>query len=460
VLVPGEAPPPRALRGLAARLRARLGHAVEAWPADPTATPPTAIGRRVARGTARLVVLPVAVSPAGRLDRHVDAMLAGLAARWPRLCIHRGLAPGQDDVARLLGDRAREAAAALGLGGRDLGAVVVVIVDAGGASPARNAELAGLCRLVYEAHRFAEVAYAFLELTTPGVAEVVERWARLGARALVVVPRTLFASAAHRRIVREARAAAARTGIAIALGRPLGSHPLLVGALARRHVEALRAGSLTTGHVTTAPYVRPHLLQVLRHAHGASPLGALDDRVSAILPPRYREPGAAVSPAPMGAAPLVFGPDGEIAWDQLWQGFCELALAGGPPHRGTLLEAPPRDETLADPERYREVRRELARGIRLVTGLEVRLDTTPGWIGVVCASEAMAIWLMRAIVVENVMARREGPLLLLPAGPRFTLAGEIKNVVTALAKSHHYWIEHLDAQEGGAPEAVPPDAAR
>jgi sirohydrochlorin cobaltochelatase len=54
----------------------------------------------------------------------------------------------------------------------------------------------------------------------------------------------------------------------------------------------------------------------------------------------------------------------------------------------------------------------------------------------------MAIWLMRAIVVENVLARREGAVLYLPAGPGFTLSGEIKNVVTAVAKTYHYWLEH------------------
>ena len=54
----------------------------------------------------------------------------------------------------------------------------------------------------------------------------------------------------------------------------------------------------------------------------------------------------------------------------------------------------------------------------------------------------MAIWLVRAIIVENVMARREGRVLYLPAGPRFTLDGEIKSIVTAVAKTHHYWIEH------------------
>src|SRR5262249_42312592 len=72
----------------------------------------------------------------------------------------------------------------------------------------------------------------------------------------------------------------------------------------------------------------------------------------------------------------------------------------------------------------------------------VETDGRPGWVGLVYPCEAMAIWLMRAVVVENVLARREGALLYLPAGPNFTLAGEIKNVVTAVAKAHHYWIEH------------------
>jgi sirohydrochlorin cobaltochelatase len=54
----------------------------------------------------------------------------------------------------------------------------------------------------------------------------------------------------------------------------------------------------------------------------------------------------------------------------------------------------------------------------------------------------MAIWLMRAIVVENIMVRREGAVLCLPVGCRFTLEGEIKNVVTVVAKTYHYWREH------------------
>jgi sirohydrochlorin cobaltochelatase len=85
-----------------------------------------------------------------------------------------------------------------------------------------------------------------------------------------------------------------------------------------------------------------------------------------------------------------------------------------------------------------------------VTGLVAVLDGPRGWIGLRCDDEEMAIWLMRAIVVENIMVRREGAVLFLPAGPRFTLEGEIKNVVTAVAKTHHYWVEHQAARGAGA----------
>ena len=59
----------------------------------------------------------------------------------------------------------------------------------------------------------------------------------------------------------------------------------------------------------------------------------------------------------------------------------------------------------------------------------------------------MALWMLRAIVVENVAVRREGPVVFVPCGPDFRLEHEIKNVVTVVAKTVHYWTEHRTAQE-------------
>ena len=168
-----------------------------------------------------------------------------------------------------------------------------------------------------------------------------------------------------------------------------------------------------------------------------------------LLPPRYRN-GAAVSSAPMGTAPLRYDAAGRVAWNEIWDDFCDLALAGGPPHRPTPLAAPTPAEARARAADQTRVLDELERALLIVTGWPVRRFAAPGWIGVVCPDAAAADWLRHAIVTENVAARRQGGTLLLPAGPDFRLEEEIKNVVTAVAKTHHYWSEH-------AAEAWPPN---
>ncbi len=160
-----------------------------------------------------------------------------------------------------------------------------------------------------------------------------------------------------------------------------------------------------------------------------------------ILPPQYQQ--RTPSAAPMGAAGLVYDDDGQVAWNAVWTDFCDLALAGGPPHRGALLEPVDPATVSADPDGYVRAIAELTRGLTMVTGLSVVISDTPGWLGLACDDEEMALWLLRAIVVENVSVRREGNVLYIPAGPDFRLEKEIKNVVTIFAKTIHYWREHV-----------------
>jgi sirohydrochlorin cobaltochelatase len=164
------------------------------------------------------------------------------------------------------------------------------------------------------------------------------------------------------------------------------------------------------------------------------------------LPARYRQ-GQPISNAPMpGAADLVFDTDGSVAWNDIWGNFCDLAIAGGPPHRDTPLE-PATPETIRTHEDdYRRVLDELERGLRMITGWPIERKLAPGWIGLVCPDEDAAYWLLHAVAAENVAAGRMGNLLLLPAGPDFRLKYEIKNVITAVAKTHHYWTEHMTEQ--------------
>ena len=135
---------------------------------------------------------------------------------------------------------------------------------------------------------------------------------------------------------------------------------------------------------------------------------------------------------------------GRVAWDEIWGSFCDLAMAGGPPHRGTLLEPATKAEIEADSDKYRIVAEEICRGVRMVSDLTVERSPDPGWIHLFCSSAGMAGWMARAIVMENVSATVEGSIVRLPAGPRFRLEKEIKNVVTSVAKTKtaHYFVDH------------------
>jgi sirohydrochlorin cobaltochelatase len=176
---------------------------------------------------------------------------------------------------------------------------------------------------------------------------------------------------------------------------------------------------------------------------------ALDARIRTLLPELYQDSYQTLQPKPMRSAGLKYAPDGRVAWDEMWGSFCDLAMAGGPPHKGALL-APGREADVdADFDRYDEVAEEICRGIRLVTGLRAYVSPNPGWVRVSCQGDAMAGWLLRAITMENVAARRQGAMLDLPAAPHFRLEKEIKNVITVMAKTCHYWVGHTprDRQE-------------
>ena len=192
----------------------------------------------------------------------------------------------------------------------------------------------------------------------------------------------------------------------------------------------------------------------------ATALSALDAKINRLLPPRYQHCYRAVLPTSMGSAALKYAADGRVAWGEIWTSFCDLALAGGPPHRGRLLEPVPPEAVAAQPERHRAVVDELVRAIRLTTASAPVAGGEPGWVGVPCASLAEASWLRAAVVAENVSARLHGTVLQLPAGPDFRVEKEIKNVVVALAKVRHFWDGHLsDAQQAAFRDSTFPEPA-
>ena len=91
-------------------------------------------------------------------------------------------------------------------------------------------------------------------------------------------------------------------------------------------------------------------------------LEELDFRLRIVLPEEYQDSYEQVEPVSMGSADLKYAADGTVAWDEMWGSFCDLAMAGGPPHKGTLLEPATPAEIAARPDRYQEVVDEICRG--------------------------------------------------------------------------------------------------
>ncbi|MFN7936978.1 MAG: hypothetical protein U0R19_26890 [Bryobacteraceae bacterium] len=172
-------------------------------------------------------------------------------------------------------------------------------------------------------------------------------------------------------------------------------------------------------------------------------LQALKERLRTVLPEEYQDRYEDVQPVSMGSAGLQYDAAGKVAWDQIWDHFCDLAMAGGPPHKGKLLEPAPPTDIAANPDRHYNVVKEICRAVRMVSTLAVAPSSTPGWVSLMCDEPVMAAWLVRAITMENVSARLIESDVEVPAGPHFRLEKEIKNVVTSVAKTFHYFDGHI-----------------
>jgi hypothetical protein len=142
----------------------------------------------------------------------------------------------------------------------------------------------------------------------------------------------------------------------------------------------------------------------------------------------------------MASAPMKFNEDGSVDWGNMWDSFCVLASAGGPSHRATMLE--PETSANVGSESYQNTAKEIIRGIYLVSGLRAVM-AEPGWIAVECPMDGMAEWVAEQAVQENVRFRAEGNRFFVPCGENWGVKAEIKNVVTVVAKTTHYFADHV-----------------
>ena len=180
----------------------------------------------------------------------------------------------------------------------------------------------------------------------------------------------------------------------------------------------------------------------------------VDRRFSPIVPIVPSRAVWGTSAPAMGQAPFRYEASGRPHWAGMWESFCELALFGGPPHRGPESALRVKEAARPVASRRRKPRggfdavAEIRRGIEETTGLPTT-PAAPGWLAVACESARMAAWLCAVIILEIVDARAEGTTLLIPASDGYRLEDEVKSVITVVAKTHHYWLAHARADRGG-----------
>ena len=143
---------------------------------------------------------------------------------------------------------------------------------------------------------------------------------------------------------------------------------------------------------------------------------------------------------------LQFRDDGRPDWSDDVAGVLRAGAVrrpAAPRHDGRSRHRPEPVETRSFVD---EMIEEIGRGIEETTGLIARRRREAG-----CASvrlQAHGRVDVRDHLLENVDARIEDEVLYVPGDAGFDLKDQVKSVITVVAKTHHYWQEHIANEDG------------
>jgi hypothetical protein len=104
-----------------------------------------------------------------------------------------------------------------------------------------------------------------------------------------------------------------------------------------------------------------------------------------------------------------------------------------------LVEPPLPEELAAAPEAYAQAAAELATTLHRTTGLPAAVAEAPGWVGLACPDEEAAVWLLRAVAVEDVLVRREGATLVVPVALGNGDRQPLEQTHRAVTSAHRLW---------------------
>jgi hypothetical protein len=103
--------------------------------------------------------------------------------------------------------------------------------------------------------------------------------------------------------------------------------------------------------------------------------------------------------------------------------------------KSDLIQPLSPEEIACDPAASAANASQLAREIQMATGVVTTAPAGSGWIEIQCPNEAMAVWMMRALIAEDVLTRREEDRLFVP----FCARRDAERLLTVIRQTAHCW---------------------
>jgi len=191
-------------------------------------------------GAGNMVAVPMMLVAAGHAKGDIPAALARERTRHPGLSWTYGRPLGPHPaLLSLLAARIAAAAAPAAAGAAD-SPPAVLVVGRGSSDPDANADVVKTTRLLWEGRGYPLAETAFVSLTSPSVAEGLERCRLLGARRIVVARYFLFPGVLPDRVADQAADfAAAHPELDIRCSDVLGDCDEIAALVYERYHEAL-----------------------------------------------------------------------------------------------------------------------------------------------------------------------------------------------------------------------------
>ncbi len=194
------------------------------------------VTRLAEAGAREVAAVPLMLLAAGHAKDDIPATLVREKMTNPQLTFRYGRALGiRPELLSLMDERISAAVPP-----EEREETAVLVVGRGSSDPDANSNLAKVCRMFYEGRPYPVVEPAYISMTSPSVAEGLDRCRKLGAKRVVVFSYFLFTGVLEERIrERSAEFAAANPGLTVNYAGYFGPHERVADLLLERYREAI-----------------------------------------------------------------------------------------------------------------------------------------------------------------------------------------------------------------------------